>query len=158
MNYIGDTWDLSLNNTRFGEVTVTAPASGTDQELAAKITTDLGLGYKLTDRITFNANINNIFDVYPDVTKASTGTSQAGSRFMYSSEVQQLGQLGTNYTGGYQLPVLSTIISLLYSTKEQLKSCSFIFLKKWLLPRISIFSFVALTSMPIFVCIRNYIC
>ena len=100
LNYIGDTWDLTLNNTRFGEVTVTAPASGTDQELAAKITTDLGLGYKLTDRITFNANINNIFDVYPDVTKASTGTSQAGSRFMYSSEVQQLGQLGTNYMVG----------------------------------------------------------
>ena len=100
LNYIGDAWDVSLNNTRFGEVTVTAPASGTDQELAAKITTDLGLGYKLTDRITFNANINNIFDVYPDVTKASTGTSQAGSRFMYSSEVQQLGQLGTNYMVG----------------------------------------------------------
>ena len=100
LNYIGDAWDVSLNNTRFGEVTVTAPASGTDQELSAKITTDLGLGYKLTDRITFNANINNIFDVYPDVTKASTGTSQAGSRFMYSSEVQQLGQLGTNYTVG----------------------------------------------------------
>jgi len=100
LNYIGDAWDVSLNNTRFGEVTVTAPASGTDQELSAKITTDLGLGYKLTDRITFNANINNIFDVYPDVTKASTGTSQAGSRFMYSSEVQQLGQLGTNYMVG----------------------------------------------------------
>jgi iron complex outermembrane receptor protein len=66
----------------------------------AKITTDLGFGYKLTDRITFNANINNIFDVYPDVTLASTNTAQAGSRFMYSSEVQQLGQLGTNYTVG----------------------------------------------------------
>jgi len=100
LNYVGDVWDVSLNNSRFGEVTVTAPASGTDQELSAKITTDLGLGYKLTDRITFNANINNIFDVYPDVTKASTGTSQAGSRFMYSSEVQQLGQLGTNYMVG----------------------------------------------------------
>jgi iron complex outermembrane receptor protein len=101
LNYIGDTWDITLNNTRFGEVTVTAPASGgTDQDLSAKITTDLGFGYKLTDRITFNANINNIFDVYPDVTLASTNTAQAGSRFMYSSEVQQLGQLGTNYTVG----------------------------------------------------------
>ena len=101
LNYVGDTWDLSLNNTRFGEVTVTAPASGgTDQTLAAKISTDLGFGYKLTDKITFNANINNIFDVYPDVTLASTNTAQAGSRFMYSSEVQQIGQLGTNYTVG----------------------------------------------------------
>jgi iron complex outermembrane receptor protein len=100
LNYVGDTWDFSLNNTRFGEVTVTAPASGTDQTLAAKISTDLAFGYKLTDKITFNANINNLFDVYPDVTLASTGTSQAGSRFKYSSEVQQIGQLGRNYTVG----------------------------------------------------------
>ena len=100
LNYVGDKWDMSFNNSRFGEVTVTAPASGTDQVLAAKISTDLGFGYKLTDKITFNANINNIFDVYPDVTLASTNTSQAGSRFMYSSEVQQLGQLGTNYSVG----------------------------------------------------------
>ncbi len=101
LNYVGDTWDISFNNTRFGEVTITAPESGgTDQDLAAKISTDLGLGFKLTDMITFNANINNIFDVYPDVTLTSTNTSQAGSRFKYSSEVQQLGQLGTNFSVG----------------------------------------------------------
>jgi iron complex outermembrane receptor protein len=100
LNYVTDKWDWSLNNSRFGEVTVTAPASGIDQVLAAKITTDLSFGYKLTDMITFNGGINNIFDVYPDVTLASTGTSQAGSRFKYSSEVQQLGQLGTNFTLG----------------------------------------------------------
>ena len=100
LNYIGDKWDIAFNNTRFGEVTVTAPVGGTDQDLASKISTDLGFGYKLTDMITFNANINNIFDVYPDVTLASTNTAQAGSRFKYSSEVQQLGQLGTNYSIG----------------------------------------------------------
>jgi iron complex outermembrane receptor protein len=101
LNYVGDTWDISFNNTRFGEVTITAPESGgTDQDLAAKISTDFGFGYKLTDMITFNANINNIFDVYPDVTLTSTNTSQAGSRFKYSSEVQQLGQLGTNFSVG----------------------------------------------------------
>jgi iron complex outermembrane receptor protein len=100
LNYINDKWDISFNNTRFGQVTITAPSDGIDQELAAKISTDFGFGYKLTDMITFNANINNIFDVYPDVTLASTNTSQAGSRFKYSSEVQQLGQLGTNFTLG----------------------------------------------------------
>ncbi|MEE9406988.1 MAG: TonB-dependent receptor [Polaribacter sp.] len=100
LNYINDKWDIAFNNTRFGEVTITAPASGIDQTLSAKISTDLGLGYKLTDMITFNANINNIFDVYPDITLVSTGTSQAGSRFKYSSEVQQLGQLGTNFSVG----------------------------------------------------------
>ncbi len=101
LNYIGDKWDVTFNNTRFGEVTITAPESGgTDQDLSAKISTDLGLGFKLTDKITFSANVNNIFDVYPDVTATSTNTAQAGSRFLYSSEVQQLGQLGTNYTVG----------------------------------------------------------
>ena len=100
LNYINDKWDISFNNTRFGQVTITAPSDGIDQELAAKISTDFGFGYKLTDLITFNANINNIFNVYPDVTLASTKTSQAGSRFMYSSQVQQLGQLGTNFTVG----------------------------------------------------------
>jgi iron complex outermembrane receptor protein len=100
LNYINDKWDISFNNTRFGQVTITAPSDGIDQELAAKISTDFGFGYKLTDMITFNANINNVFDIYPDVTLASTNTSQAGSRFKYSSEVQQLGQLGTNFTLG----------------------------------------------------------
>ena len=100
LNYVSDKWDWAFNNTRFGEVTVTAPASGVDQVLSAKISTDLSFGYKLTDMITFNGGINNIFDVYPDVTLASTKTAQAGSRFKYSSEVQQLGQLGTNFTLG----------------------------------------------------------
>ncbi len=101
LNYVSDKWDISFNNTRFGEVTITAPESGgTDQDLSSKIATDFGFGYNLTDKITFNANINNIFDVYPDVTKTSTNTSQAGSRFLYSSEVQQLGQLGTNFSIG----------------------------------------------------------
>ena len=101
LNLITDKWDIAFNNTRFGEVTITAPESGgTDQNLSAKISTDLGLGYKLTDKITFNANVNNIFDVYPDVTLESTNTSQAGSRFKYSSEVQQLGQFGTNFSVG----------------------------------------------------------
>ena len=101
LNYVSDKWDISLNNTRFGQVTITAPQSGgTDQDLAAKIATDIGFGYNLTDKITLNANINNIFDVYPDATLKSTNTAQAGTRFIYSSEVQQLGQLGTNFSIG----------------------------------------------------------
>lgn len=101
LNYVSNKWDISFNNTRFGQVTITAPQSGgTDQDLSAKISTDFGFGYNLTDKITLNANINNIFDVYPDITKTSTNTSQAGSRFTYSSEVQQLGQLGTNFSIG----------------------------------------------------------
>ncbi len=40
--------------------------------------------------------MNNAFDVYPDVTNDRNGTS-AGGRFLYSSEVSQMGQLGGNY-------------------------------------------------------------
>lgn len=92
-------WNFELNNTRFGEVTITAPESGgTDQDLDAKIVTDFSLGYNFTDRLSLNGVINNIFDVYPDVTLASTNTAGAGGRFLYSSEVQQMGQLGTNFS------------------------------------------------------------
>ncbi|MFD1095445.1 TonB-dependent receptor [Salegentibacter chungangensis] len=94
-------WDLELNNTRFGTVTVTAPESGgTDQELDAKIVTDFSLAYNFTDRFSINGVINNIFDVYPEITDPSTNTAGAGGRFPYSSEVQQMGQLGTNFSIG----------------------------------------------------------
>ncbi len=96
-----DKFSLELNNTMFGKVTITAPESGgTDQELSSKVVTDINMNYKFTDRLSLNGNIGNLFDVYPDVTKTSTNTSQAGSRFVYSSEVQQMGQLGTNFSLG----------------------------------------------------------
>jgi iron complex outermembrane receptor protein len=102
LNYDGDKVTYGLNNTMFGKVTITAPAGsgGTDQELSSKIATDIFFAYKLTERLKLKANLNNIFDVYPDVTEASTMTSQAGNRFVYSSEVQQLGQLGANFSIG----------------------------------------------------------
>ena len=101
-------WAFELNNTQFGKVTITAPSgggtgdneivNGEDQELAAKLVTDLSVGYNITEMLNIGFVINNILDVYPDVTLASTNTSQAGSRFVYSSEVQQQGQLGRNYS------------------------------------------------------------
>ncbi|MCF6212800.1 MAG: TonB-dependent receptor [Flavobacteriaceae bacterium] len=94
-------WELGLTNTVFGEVIITHPESGgTDQPLSSKMVTDLSFKYSFTDKLSMNAVLNNMFDVYPDVTKESTHTSQAGSRFVYSSEVQQLGQLGTNFSVG----------------------------------------------------------
>lgn len=91
-------WNFGLINTRWGQVTVTAPQSGgTDQALSAKITTDANITYKFTDQMTLTFNAGNIFDVYQDVTLPSTNTAQAGNRFVYSSEVQQMGQLGANF-------------------------------------------------------------
>ena len=93
-------WDVSLNNSRFGEVTLASSDPTKDQVLSAKIATDLGFTYRLTDKININGNINNIFDVYPDESRADTGET-GGGRFRYTSQVQQLGQLGTNYSLGF---------------------------------------------------------
>jgi iron complex outermembrane receptor protein len=98
-DYSADRWDMGVYNTHFGEVTVTAPESGgDDQALAAKLITDFRLSYKFTPQLSLNGIVNNAFDVYPDETLASTNTAQAGGRFRYSSEVQQHGQLGRNYS------------------------------------------------------------
>ena len=85
----------------FGKVTITPPNGPEfDQDLSSKTATDLSLSYNFSPQLSLTGIINNIFDVYPDITEASTGTAQAGSRFAYSSEVQQLGQLGTNFSIG----------------------------------------------------------
>ncbi len=102
---------FNLNNTLFGPVTVTAPSggfgsdgeelvNGEDQELASKLITDFSVGLNLAERLNIYAMVNNIGDVYPDETLATTNTAQAGSRFVYSSEVQQQGQLGRNFVIG----------------------------------------------------------
>ncbi len=98
LDYNLDNWDIGLYNTAFGEVTITSPNGASfDQTLSSKIATDISASYNITENLSLTGIINNLFDVYPDVTDASTGTAQAGSRFVYSSEVQQLGQLGTVY-------------------------------------------------------------
>lgn len=106
LGYETEKWNFSLNNTRFGEVTVISNNDGQnpkhDQTLAPKISTDFGLVYNVSERMSLNGNINNIFDVYPDVTNISNGTT-ANGRFDYSSEVQQLGQLGTNFSLGLNI-------------------------------------------------------
>ena len=101
LDYEADKFDIGLYNTLFGKVTITSPIGEEfDQDLKSKLATDLSLKYKFTDKLSLTAIINNIFDVYPDPTLASTGTAQAATRFTYSSEVQQLGQLGTNFSIG----------------------------------------------------------
>lgn len=101
MDYDTDKFNIGLNNTLFGKVTVTAPETGgIDQDLSSMLVTDLNLSYKVTDKLSFTGTINNLFDVYPDKTLATTNTAEAGGRFQYSSEVQQGGQFGTNFSLG----------------------------------------------------------
>lgn len=95
---------FGLTNTRFGEVTITPPPSlgeSFEQVLTPKVVTDLSVDYNLGENLSLTAKINNIFDVYQDETLASTGTTQAEKRFAYSSEVQQMGQFGTNFRLGF---------------------------------------------------------
>ena len=101
LDYEAEKFDIGLYNTMFGKVTITSPLGEEfDQDLSSKVATDLSFSYKFTDMLSVTGIVNNIFDVYPDETLASTGTAQAATRFTYSSEVQQLGQLGTNFSVG----------------------------------------------------------
>ncbi|NRS89811.1 iron complex outermembrane receptor protein [Flavobacterium sp. 7E] len=91
-----------LNNTYFGEVTWQhATDPGKDQTFSGKILTDLGIAYKITNTISANAMVNNLFNVYPDVidTKGDVVTD-LGGRFKYPWEVNQFGFNGTTFTAG----------------------------------------------------------
>lgn len=103
LGYDVKNWAFNLNFTNFGPVTVTAPAHGIDQELSSKLVTDLSIGYTFAKNASLYFMVNNIGDVYPDETLPSTETAQAGTRFIYSSEVQQQGQLGRNFVVGMNL-------------------------------------------------------
>ncbi|CAM1371459.1 Outer membrane receptor [Tenacibaculum litopenaei] len=99
-------WTFTLNNTRFGEVTIMSNRDHQnpkfDQTLSAKIATDMGLSCQLNKNFKIHGVINNIFNVYPDRTNVNTGTTGNG-RFAYANSVQQLGQLGTNFSVGLNL-------------------------------------------------------
>ncbi|WP_420580500.1 TonB-dependent receptor [Reichenbachiella sp.] len=104
MSYDVSDFTIGLTNTMFGEVTITPPANDNTaqaQALSSKVVTDLSLDYKLGANLNLSARVNNLFDVYPDKTNANTNTAQAGTRFTYSSEVQQMGQFGTNFRLGF---------------------------------------------------------
>ena len=101
LNYNVNKFDMAFNNTRFGEVTVAGETAVDDQVHEAKVVSDLAFGYDFTDNFRVSFTANNIFDVYPDIlhdgTNGNVDLRSAGGRFDYSSEVTQMGQLGTNY-------------------------------------------------------------
>ena len=102
IDYNTDNLEFGLYNTNFGPVTIAHVGENPafDQELASKLITDLRVTYKFTPQLRLTGIINNAFDVYPDITDESTVGGTAGGRFLYSSEVSQMGQLGRNYTLG----------------------------------------------------------
>lgn len=102
VNYEQEKFNISLNNTYFGEVTwqhAVDPLK--DQVFAGKVITDVVLGYKLSNVIKFNLIVNNALNVYPDEidTKGDVVTD-LGGRFKYPWEVNQFGFLGTKIKAG----------------------------------------------------------
>ena len=101
LNYAVNGFNVALNNTRFGEVTVAGETAVDDQVHDSKIVTDFILGYDFSDYLSLSLTANNLFDVYPDIlndgTNGTVDLRSAGGRFDYSSEVTQMGQLGTNF-------------------------------------------------------------
>ena len=91
-----------MNNTYFGEVTWQhAKDPAKDQTFSGKVLTDFGVAYKITNTISANVMVNNLFNVYPDVidTKGDVVTD-LGGRFKYPWEVNQFGFNGTTFTAG----------------------------------------------------------
>jgi len=107
LNYDISKFNFALNNTRFGEVIVASEDGLNDQTLAAKVVTDFVFGYDFSKKFSVGFTANNIFDVYPDIlwdgTNGNPDLRSAGGRFLYSSEVSQMGQLGANYSLKFKL-------------------------------------------------------
>ncbi|CAL2106964.1 iron complex outermembrane recepter protein [Tenacibaculum sp. 190524A02b] len=101
-NYkIGDL-TANINNTYFGEVTwLHASDPNKDQTFTGKIVTDLSIGYEFSDTISFRAQVNNLFDVFPDeIETLGDPVTDLGGRFRYPWEVNQFGFNGMSFKGG----------------------------------------------------------
>ncbi len=102
LKYKMDKFNVSLNNTYFGEVTWQhASDPSKDQTFGSRVITDLLFGYNVSDAFRVNLTINNLLNVYPDVidTKGDFVTD-LGGRFKYPWEVNQFGFNGMYIKGG----------------------------------------------------------
>ncbi len=83
-----------LRNVYFGEVTEATTNVDRQQVFGTKLVTDLSIGYKVTDALTFTVGANNLFDIYPDRAAeelADGGTNRSSGRFDWSRRAQQFG-------------------------------------------------------------------
>ena len=97
LDYSINKWNISLNNSRFGEVTWQhAEDPENDQTFSSKIITDMSINYDFSDKISFKVFANNLLNVYPDEIEAKGDfTTDLGGRFKYPWEVNQFGFSGT---------------------------------------------------------------
>ncbi len=90
-DYTAGKFNAMLRNVYFGEVTEATNNLDNDQVFSPKIVTDITLGYKLSDQLSFLVGANNLLDVYPDM---NIEANQSGGRFLYSRRSQQFGANG----------------------------------------------------------------
>lgn len=89
---------VTLNNVRFGEVTARSGSDSApvDQTFAAKIVTDLSVGYQISKVVNLTLGANNLLDVVPDENRQEFRSSE---RFVYSRRVSQFSANGTFFFG-----------------------------------------------------------
>ena len=85
-----DKFIIFLRNVYFGEVTEATTTVANQQVFGTKLVTDLSIGYKATDALTFTIGANNLFDIYPDRAEDAFGNRSSG-RFDWSRRAQQFG-------------------------------------------------------------------
>ena len=87
-------YNVFLRNVYFGEVTEATNNIARQQVFSSKVVTDLSVGYKANENLTFTVGANNLLDIYPDRAKttfADGGTNRSGGRFDWSRRAQQFG-------------------------------------------------------------------
>ncbi len=83
-----------LRGVYFGEVTEATTNVDRQQVFGSKFVTDLSVGFKATDELTFTVGANNLFDTYPDRAAevlGDGGNNRSSGRFDWSRRSQQFG-------------------------------------------------------------------
>lgn len=91
LSYSNGKFNVMLRNVYFGEVNEATNNEANDQTFAAKVVTDISVGFKLTEKLRLSVGANNLFDVYPDL---NIEANQSSGRFLYSRRSQQFGANG----------------------------------------------------------------
>lgn len=119
LDYDINKWNLSLNNTYFGEVSWKHSNNGLngaplgpggsnlpvndedyDQTFAGKIITDLIVNYDFSEKFQATLSVSNLLNVYPDeIDTKGDFVTDLGGRFKYPWEVNQFGFNGTTING-----------------------------------------------------------
>ncbi|WP_062060566.1 TonB-dependent receptor [Aquimarina longa] len=102
LDYKSKIFFTNLRFTRFGEVSDvdSRDDNGNFQVKDPKIVTDFSLGFNFSERISWNASVNNIFDAFPDRNEFG-GTFNGLSP--YGRSTSQFGVMGTFFSTGFNL-------------------------------------------------------